>query len=191
MGYSDDEILKAIRSGNDRNVLKYLYKVHFPKVRKYIMNHSGDSDSAFDVFQDSIVVFYKYVKENKFNPAYETGAFIFSVGKNIWLNKIQKDKRNVPLPDYTEFKDDNQSIVDQLITREREEMVSSVLRQLGSICQKLLQYSIFYKMRNTEICERMGFSTENAVKTRKYKCMQKLISIVESNPALKKALQEL
>lgn len=191
MGYSEDEILKAIRSGNDRNVLKHLYKVHFPKVKKYIMNHSGDSDTAFDVFQDSIVVFYKYVKENKFNPAHETGAFIFSVSKNIWLNKIQKDKRIVTLPEYAEFKDDNQNIVDQLITREREEIVSGVLSQLGSTCQKLLQYSIFYKLRNAEICEKMGFSTENAVKTRKYKCMQKLISIVENNPSLKKTLQEL
>ncbi|MBN2480984.1 MAG: sigma-70 family RNA polymerase sigma factor [Bacteroidales bacterium] len=191
MGYSDNEIIKAIESGKDRDVLKYLYKIHFPKVKKYIMNHSGDSDTAFDVFQDSIVVFYKYVKEKKFDTAYETGAFIFTVSKNIWLNKVQKDKRNVALPEYAEFRDDGQSIMDQLITREREKMVSDILRQLGEKCEKLLQYSIFYRLRNAEICERMGFSTENAVKTRKYKCMQKLISIVEKSPSLKKALQEL
>lgn len=191
MGYSDNEILKAIRSGEDRDVLKYIYKIHFPKVKKYIMNNSGDSDTAFDVFQDSILVFYKYVKENKFNPAYETGAFIFSVSKNIWLNKIQKEKRNVVLPEYAEFTDDNTSIMDQMITRERENMVSAILKQLGEKCEKLLQYSIFYKMRYAEICKKMGFSTENAVKTRKYKCMQKLISIVENRPSLKKALLEL
>lgn len=191
MGYSDTEILKAIKSGEDQDVLKYLYKMLFPKVKKYIMNNSGDSDSAFDIFQDSMVAFYKYVKTEKFNPKYEISAFIFSVSRNIWLNKVQKDKRNVSMPEYADFVDDNKGIMDQLISKEREEMVANVLKQLGQRCEKLLRYSVFHKMRNTEICRKMGFSTENAVKTRKYKCMQKLIALIEDRPSLKSALQEL
>lgn len=190
MGYSDSEILKAIRSGDDKDVLQYMYQKHFPKIRKYIMNNSGDSDAAFDVFQDSMVVFYKYVKEGRFNPAHETGAFVFSVGRNIWLNRVKKEKREVPLAEHDDFTDTGQNVMDLLITKEREELVSGILKDLGEKCEKLLQLSIFYRLRNSEICERMGFSTENAVKTRKYKCMKKLISIVESRPSLKKALRE-
>ena len=189
MGYSDNEIINAIKTGNDRDVLKFMYNSLFPKVKKYIRNNSGDSDAAFDIFQDSLMVFYKYVKMNKFDPKYEISAFIFSVSKNLWFNRLRKERREVEMPDHYDYSDHSNDIVEHLINKEREKAVSGVLSQLGQRCELLLRYSIFYSMRNTEICEKMGFSTENAVKTRKYKCMQRLILLIEANPSLKQALQ--
>ncbi|MBN1790514.1 MAG: sigma-70 family RNA polymerase sigma factor [Bacteroidales bacterium] len=191
MKYSDDEILQALKSGHDREVLKFIYNTHFPKVNRYIKHNSGDQDAAFDIFQDSIMVFYRYVKEDKFDPKYDIGAFIFAVSKNLWLNRLRKESREVVLPEYVDFSDTGGNIMDHIITREREEAVSEVLTKLGERCEELLRYSIFYRMKNTEICEKMGFSTENAVKTRKYKCMQKLITYIEERPGLKNALQKL
>ena len=191
MKYSDKEILQALRSGHDRDVLKYIYDTLFPKVNRYIKHNSGDQDAAFDVFQDSIMVFYKYVKEDKFDPKYDIGAFVFAVSKNLWLNRLRKESREVVLPEYVDFSDIGGDFMDRLITREREEAISEILAKLGQRCEELLRYSIFFRMKNTEICEKMGFSTENAVKTRKYKCMQKMISFIEERPGLKKALQEL
>lgn len=191
MKYSDDEILQALKSGQDRDVLKYIYNTYFPKVNRYIKHNSGDQDAAFDIFQDSIMVFYRYVKDDKFDPKYDIGAFIFAVSKNLWLNRLRKESREVVLPEYVDFSDTGGNIMDHIITREREEAVSEVLTKLGERCEELLRYSIFYRMKNTEICEKMGFSTENAVKTRKYKCMQKLITYIEERPGLKNALQKL
>jgi RNA polymerase sigma factor (sigma-70 family) len=191
MKYSDDEILQALKSGQDRDVLKYIYNTHFPKVNRYIKQNSGDQDAAFDIFQDSIMVFYRYVKEDKFDPQYDIGAFIFAVSKNLWLNRLRKESREIVLPEYVDFSDTGGNIMDHIFTREREEAVSEVLTRLGERCEELLRYSIFYRMKNTEICEKMGFSTENAVKTRKYKCMQKLINYIEERPGLKNALQKL
>jgi len=191
MKYSDIEILKALKSGHDRDVLKYIYDIYFPKVSRYIKNNSGNQDAAFDIFQDSIMVFYRYVKEDKFDPKYDIGAFIFSVSKNLWLNTLRRESREVVLPGHIDFSDIGGNIMDQMITREREEAVAEIMIQLGKRCEELLRYSIFYRMKNAEIVEKMGFSTENAVKTRKYKCMQKLISFIEDRPGLKKALQEL
>lgn len=191
MKYSDDEILQALKSGQDRDVLKYIYNTHFPKVSRYIKQNSGDQDAAFDIFQDSIMVFYRYVKEDKFDPKYDIGAFIFTVSKNLWLNRLRKESREVVLPEYVDFSDNDGNIMDYIITREREEAVSEILARLGERCEELLRYSIFYRMKNTEICAKMGFSTENAVKTRKYKCMQKLITYIEERPGLKNALQKL
>ena len=191
MKYSDVEILQALKSGQDRDVLKYIYNTHFPKVSRYIKHNSGDQDAAFDIFQDSIMVFYRYVKEDKFDPQYDIGAFIFAVSKNLWLNRLRKESREIVLPEYVDFSDTGGNIMDHIFTREREEAVSEVLTRLGERCEELLRYSIFYRMKNTEICEKMGFSTENAVKTRKYKCMQKLINYIEERPGLKNALQKL
>jgi RNA polymerase sigma factor (sigma-70 family) len=191
MGYSDNEIIDAIYNGNDRDVLKFMYNSLFPKVKKFILNNSGDTDAAFDIFQDTILVFYKYVKMKKFNPKYEISAFVYTVSRNLWLNCLRKEKREVTMPAFFDSSDTGSDIMEHIITREREEMISGVLSQLGKRCEQLLRYSVFYKLKNNEICEKMGFRTENAVKTRKYKCMQKLISLIESRPSLKQAIQEL
>jgi len=151
MKYSDSEIIKAIVAGDDRQVLKYMYDTYFPRMRKFILKNSGDGDSALDVFQDSMVVFYKYLMDGKFDNRYEVGAFLFAVGKNIWYNKVQRDSRNVTLHDNADFMDEGSGVMDYLISRERE----------------------------------------NAVKTQKYKCMQKLIEIVQATPELKSSLKEL
>jgi RNA polymerase sigma factor (sigma-70 family) len=190
MKYSDKEILLALKSGRERDVLKFVYDSHFPKVKSFIKHNSGDQDAAFDIFQDSIMIFYKYVKEDRFDPKYDIGAFIFIVSKNLWLNRLRKESREVVLPEHIDFSDPGGNIMDHLITREREEAVAEMLAKLGQRCEELLRYSIFYRLKNTEICDKMGFSTENAVKTRKYKCMQKLIAFIEERPGLKQTLQE-
>jgi RNA polymerase sigma factor (sigma-70 family) len=189
MGYTDNDIINAIRVGNDRDALKFLYNSLFPRVERFIRNNSGDSDAAFDVFQDSIVVFYKYVKLNKFDQKYEIGAFVFAVSKNLWFNRLQKVKREVVLSPTEDYPDNSIDIPGQIMTREREEAVSDALSQLGQRCEQLLRFSVFYRLKNNEICEKMGFRTENAVKTRKYKCMQKLIALIEANPSLKVVLE--
>jgi RNA polymerase sigma factor (sigma-70 family) len=191
MGFSDAEILHAIASGNDREALLYLYNKHFSKVRKYICDNSGTKDEAFDIFQDSIMVFFNYVTSKKFDPKYEIGAFIFTVSKNQWINQVKKNSKEVALPEFFDCTDNSGDIMESLISKERENEVAQLLGQLGDKCEELLRFSIFYKLKNSEICEKMGFSTENAVKTRKYKCLQKLISLIEANPSLKKAIQEL
>jgi len=191
MEYTSNEILQALKTGHDRDVLKFMYTRFFPRVSGYVRHNSGDHDAAFDIFQDSIIIFYQYVRQDKFNPDYDIGAFIFTVGKNLWLNRLRKESREVVIPEHVDFFESGENIMDQLITREREQVVAEVLASLGQRCEELLRYSIFYRLRNNEICEKMGFSTENAVKTRKYKCMQKLISLLEEKPGLKKVLQEL
>lgn len=191
MGFTDQEILLAINSSNDSGALKHLYQTLFPKVKKYICQNSGDNDKAFDIFQDGIMVFYNYVTTKKFNPSHEINGFIFTICKNMWINHIRKEKRTIALPEYFDYTDNEDSIIDKLISKERENEIADILSQLGDKCEELLKYSVFYKLKNSEICKIMGFSTENAVKTRKYKCLQKLISLIQSKPSLKQTIEGL
>jgi RNA polymerase sigma factor (sigma-70 family) len=191
MNFTDEIIISAIQSGNDRNALNYLYSNLFPKIRKYICDNSGDKDSAFDIFQDSIMVFYKYVKTNKFDSKYDIAGFIFTVSKNLWINKALRDKKMTNIPDYYDKPDTNIDILTHLIEKEREIEIKRIMSMLGEKCEQLLKFSIFHKLRNSEICQKMGFSTENAVKTQKYKCMQKLQAIINESPSIKQTLQEI
>jgi hypothetical protein len=40
-----------------------------------------------------------------------------------------------------------------------------------------------------EISEKMGFSSENVAKTKKFKCKQRLIELVKKDPSYKNVMQ--
>jgi RNA polymerase sigma factor (sigma-70 family) len=189
MQYTDKEILNSIRIGKEEKALAFLYKKILPKIKHYIITNSGDEQEAFDIFQDALLIFYKQVKTDKFKEEYEIAGFIYSVGRNLWINRVKQKNRNISLPESSSFIESEGNMLESLITKEREAFVLNMLSDLGERCKELLLYSIFHKFSMKEICEKMGFSTENAAKTRNYKCKQKLVELVKNNPSIKDLLR--
>jgi len=184
----DQKIIEAFRTGNDHETLKILYKRCFPKIKAYICSNSGSGEDALDIFQDAVLALCKQIKMGKYNEKYDIDGFIYSVSRNMWINKAKKNKRQVAYIDEYEKGSEENDYIDFIVTPEREKMVKSILSKLGEKCVELLQYSIFYRMSNREICEKMPFASENAVKTQKYKCKQKLLSIMEAYPVVKELI---
>ena len=183
MKFTDSEILKAIHlaDGRSQKVLEYLYHEVLPKVQRYVSNNSGNNDDAFDAFQDAMVAFCKYVKLNRFNEDYTVSGFIYTVAKNVWINKIRKNRKLV-LAEESEMPEegpDTQDALNYLISKEREKEVRQLLNMLGEKCRQLLQMAIYQELSGKEICKKMGFASENGVKTQKYKCKQKLLQIIK------------
>lgn len=189
MQYTDKEILNSIRAGKEDSALTFLYKKVLPKVKQYIKGNSGDEEEAFDIFQDAIMIFYKQVKTDKFKEEYEIAGFIYSVSRNLWINRVKQKNRSVSMPEGIHLEDSGTGMLEGLITKEREEYIMKMLSELGDRCKELLLYSIYHKFSMKEICEKMGFSTEDAAKTRNYKCKQKLIALVKDNPSVKDLLR--
>lgn len=190
MKFSDKEIIAHLQRGDDDEVLKYLYRTQWPKILNYISKNSGTSEEAQDIFQDCIVAFYKQVKLNKFDANRDIGGFLYTISRNLWINKVKKQQRQLPLADDADVVNEDENILSSIISSERAALVMEVFSKLGERCQLLLTYSIFNQFSMREICEKMGFSSENGAKTRNYKCKQQLIKLVESNGGLKKSLQE-
>ncbi len=189
MQYTDKEILNAIRAGKEDSALAFLYKKVLPKIKHYILGNSGNEDEAFDIFQDAMLVFYKQVKMDKFKEEYEIAGFIYSVSRNLWINRVKQKNRSVSMPEGMAVEAPEPGLLDGMITKEREEYIMKLLSELGERCKELLLYSIYHKFSMKEICEKMGFSTEDAAKTRNYKCKQKLIALVKDNPSVKELLR--
>lgn len=183
MKFSDNEILQAIHEsdGKSQKVLGYLYHQVLPKVQNYVLSNSGNKDDAFDVFQDAMVAFCKYAKLNRFNENYSVSGFIYSVAKNVWINKAKKNKKIVltEMTEMPETEPGSENVLNYLITKERKNEVRKLLDMLGEKCRRLLQMAIYNEMSGKEICKKLGFASENAVKTQKYKCKQKLLLIMK------------
>jgi RNA polymerase sigma factor (sigma-70 family) len=189
VAYSDKEVLEAIRSGKDDLVLKYLYKTLLPRIKKYIISNSGDENDAKDIFQDAVMIFYKYVKLGKFDESNEIGAFVYTVSRNLWINVAKKRNRSVALTEETPITGFHGDADQELISQERETYVVNMFSKLGETCKTLLMYATFNKLSMKEIAEKMGFNSENVAKTKHYKCKQRLIELVKENTSVKDILQ--
>ncbi len=181
MALKDREIINCIRRGEDSRILGHLYDKVLPKIRRYICRNSGSEDDAFDIFQDGIIIFYKYVVAGRYRDDLEISGFLFTVCKNLWINKVKHDKMVIRLSDAHESSDNEKNILELIVSREREEEVKHMMKELGERCRELLQYVFYYQLTTREICEKMGFANENTLKTKKYKCKQRLLEIMNQS----------
>jgi RNA polymerase sigma factor (sigma-70 family) len=177
------EILKCIKSGEHNKALSYLYETTLKKVRQYIMKNKGSKDDANDIFQDSVIIFFNQVRNNKFDEKYDIDAFIFSVSRNLWIDKIRRDSKmvNYEFPDQFKNESDNKNHLDDLITKEKSSAMHTVFNKLDEKCKKILSYVIYDKLSMKQICEKMGYSSEDVAKTNHYRCKQALTKIVKND----------
>jgi RNA polymerase sigma factor (sigma-70 family) len=165
-----------------------LYEEIFPKIRRYICSNKGSVDDAIDIFQDAMVILCKQARTGNYNLNYDVSGFLFTVCKNRWINKVKRDSRMVRL----ETQGDKAYLYDftsDIITTEKVKTLKEMIHKLGEKCFKLLQLAVYQQLENPEICTIMGFATVNAVKTQKYKCKQKLLEMIESDPSYREVIE--
>ena len=183
---NQQEILQNIQTGTGNKALSHLYDNTLPKVRKYILKNSGNRDEANDIFQDAVIIFFSKVKENKFDSKMDVDAFIYTVARNLWIDKARRERRMVNYDHVGQFEhqtDFNNQLTD-MIDKEKTGAMRKVFEMLDEKCQKILHYYIYEKRSMREISQLMGYSSEDVVKTNHYRCKQYLGKLVKSSPEL-------
>ncbi|MFT5823540.1 MAG: RNA polymerase sigma factor (sigma-70 family) [Crocinitomix sp.] len=189
--FSDIEIIQAIKIGKANHVLPFLYETTQFKIRSWILKNNGNVEEAQDIFQDAVISFYDYVLAGKFTEGKSVDAFLFSISRNLWINRTKQKSKLLVGSEGLENMGahvDNDNFLSRTMDMERAKKLDSLFNQLGERCKELLTNSIFYNLRMEEISERMGFSTANAAKTKNYKCKQRLIKIMRENEKSKEWL---
>ena len=185
MKIKEDQIPEFIRNGQDNLVIPILYKKVYPLVENYIVRRSGRKEDASDVFQDALLLFYKQVIKNTFDPKYKVFGYLFRLSLNQWLNKIKKDNKMQPmesLPDI--YGEEMQLNKEVLFVKNQPNILQSMFTDIGEKCIELLTYTIYSDLLMEDIMIRMGFVSESAVKMQQHRCKKKLIELVEKNPGL-------
>ena len=189
MSSKETKIVEAIKSGRNQELLNELYKTVLPKVKMYVTRNSGSEDEANDMFQDAVVVFYKQVKSNQLNIKQSIEAYIYTVAKNLWINKAKRDARIQFTDEIKEDKEVASNSLSFLISEEREATVRQVFGQLGARCAQLLNYVFYQDYSLAEVTELMGFSSSEVTHTTHYRCKKKLMTLVAGNDAFKNLLK--
>lgn len=157
---------------NDPTVVRMLYKQHFPAVKQYVLQNSGTTNDAEDMFQEALTILWLKVKEGSLLPNSAPGAFLFQVAKNKWLDVV----RSAAHKHMRILHDDRQPDVRSEMADDTEEKLArlrEVYARLDEKCRQVLDQFYFERKDLATIASAMGVE-EESIRTIKYRCMMKL-----------------
>jgi len=171
--------LKGIAE-NNYALLETIYQESLPKVQQYVLNNSGTSDDAQDLFQEAILVIYKKVKTEQLTLTVDFHYYLFGICKRMWLNRLRrKDRTEAPLTAAQHFTTE-ENIEENFIKTRKWNLFNNKFAQLADECRKVLQ--LFFNGESSRtIADQMGYSEEYA-KRKKYKCKLSLAKMIKNDP---------
>ncbi len=163
-------VSKELLNGNE-DALERLYKFRNDFIKFINFNKGISNDDAKDIFQESILVFYKKVLTTRVEILNEK-TYLFEIGKNVASNFSRKNKVNTNIDDLKPLagaEEDSYRFTDEQIN-----VLAKCLELLGNPCKKLIQSYYYFKMSMKEIAEEMNYSSVDSAKTSKLKCKKRL-----------------
>ena len=190
---TDSSLLEDIKSGGMKRqqaiATIYQDKQLKNQVVGFVKNNSGSSDEGIDIFHEGIIALDDNVRKDKYRGDGNIKAYLYSICRFLWLNKLKKNKRMY-------FTEDNATL-DQVsidtpesisLEDEQKQILSQLLQMLGDKCQQILElWKLSYSME--EIAEKVGLDNAGIARRQRYNCYQKLLSIIDQEPALKNILK--
>ncbi len=177
-------IIEGIRN-QDKLILKEIYLVYFPVIKRYIIDNNGSEQDAKDVFQEGIIIIYRKIKAGNLNLTSSFKSYIYSVCRFIWIKQLSKDKEDAEKMDnYLEYEGVQDIDIDEYEKNEQYKLYQKHFKRLEKDCRKLLQMFL-NKVPLKEIAKELGIDSQQYIKRKKYKCKEQLVRYIKSDPKYK------
>jgi RNA polymerase sigma factor (sigma-70 family) len=167
-------IIEAIRGGSERTLIKLYESYRDEFVSWAIRNHQIATEEAKDIFQETIIAFYRNTKSDEsFQINTSIKTYLFAIGNNKILNLIkrrtieQKYMEDLPSPDYNPI--ENHYDKDHLAV-----LVKRIYNNIEKTCREILKMHYEHRFDMESIAERMGYKNANVAKKKKYECLKAL-----------------
>lgn len=178
---TDQELIDNLKKG-DQSALKNVYS-HLSLIKNMVLKNSGSVDDAYDLFQDSVLIFYKNVVKKDFELKSSISTYLYSISYRQWLKKLRGRKSESLMnlnenysPDLIE--EFNFETFDS--TKEnRLEIVLAMIDQLGENCKKILNLFYFQGLDLEAISNRMGYNSSQVARQQKYRCLKQVRDLLK------------
>jgi RNA polymerase sigma factor (sigma-70 family) len=183
--YSDIEIIEGIRKQDDK-VLNWLYNSYFSLVREHVMKNSGNEEDVADVLQDSIIVLFEQIQDDKLKLTTDLKGYFFGVARNIWNGHLRRKQKTTSLEsDHPE--EDGTEESNRLML---EKIVAKAFKKLRPDQQEIL--NLFSEgIAYDEIARRMNLASEEYARRKKYMCKEALVDLLKEDPEYQEYLRQL
>lgn len=156
---------------NDETVLQQFYTANYSQVERFVLQQSGSSDDAADVYQEAYLAVWRNIKLGKYKSTdVAPAAYLFQIAKFKWMDQLRSRKKML-MASVAEVPDSSEPAEKQ--SEENIRLIAEQLAELGEPCRELL--TMFYAAKKTmkEIGEKFSW-TEATAKNNKYRCIEKL-----------------
>lgn len=164
---------------------RVMYQHFFASVEAFIIGNSGSSEDAEDTFQDTLIAVFNNLRKGNFQLQSSLKTYVFSISRNLWLNKLRRQGRMVNITREHEQIEIPENQMNILVEGERSEIIANLIAKMGEECRQLLLYFYFDRLRMKRIMELMSFSSEQVTKNKKSQCMKKLRAMAAKNVVFK------
>ena len=176
--FSDKELLEGIKHSNSP-ILQYIYEQYYPMVYKMVIQNKGNSQEARDIFQDGMIVLYEKSLQTDFVLSSALSTYLFAICRNLWLNKLNRQKKHESLQDQSIDRPDDASMMNDDNSTERQALLKRLLQKIGDSCRKILMKKYYEQRKDKEIADELGLSGADYVKTQRYRCLKQLKALME------------
>ena len=178
------------RKDDKERKLEKFAKEQWQKTRAFLLNrYSLTEDECADVFQDSLVILWKNIIENKVEAeglGMSSSTYFMTICRNKTMELLRKKSKYVttsyeinPSKEHFDYQSEQ---VDKILAleddsekaqKEKEALVREIVKDLPSPCNELLwgYYGDGHSMKM--LAEMLNYASENAVKVTKHRCCEK------------------
>jgi RNA polymerase sigma factor (sigma-70 family) len=184
--FSSEQLLKYIQSDDYERYLAMIYQLVYPMAKKLKSRFSVNNLELDDIIQDSVIRFYRTAKEGKIDPIGNVEGYVYVLVKNVILASIKKNKieTNQLTEEFDQLEDLNVNEVES-----RAEILEQAISRLSDSCRNIIDSFYFLNLSMKEIAQKFGYSNDDVVKTKHYKCKQRLSEIIEGDLIFKELLK--
>lgn len=149
------------------------------------LNH-GNRPDADDIFQDSMVIIFEKLKQQKLDLQCSFKTYFYAVSKKLWMRSLEKQNKVC----LNGFEIDNIGCSNTDIPAigadfDQDKLYHKHFLLLTHRCQKILIMAL-KRFSSRQIAEVMGFTSEQYARKRKSLCRKRLIKSIQNDPAYKK-----
>jgi RNA polymerase sigma factor (sigma-70 family) len=173
---SDISIIEGVRK-QDEKILNWLYDNYLKTAKKYVLDNNGSADDVSDVFQESIIVLYTQITEDKLNLTTDLKGYFFGIVRNVWNAQLRKMQKTTDLDVDISDEDDLEEEKNEVF----ELVVARAFQKLKPEQQKILR--LFSEGHSYgDIANEMGLINEEYARRKKYLCKEALLDLMKEDP---------
>ncbi|HTF04666.1 MAG TPA: sigma-70 family RNA polymerase sigma factor [Bacteroidia bacterium] len=169
---TDEQIIQELKAGKYTSAIKALYK-HFAVVRQLVLKNSGSKQDAEDIYQESLIILFRKVKESDFVLTSALSTFLIGICRLQWMNELRKRNKSATESLGEIPVDEAERFAAYLDEESKFKQAEKALSELGEKCRDILRLFYFDKLDFKTIASKVGLSNERVAKNQKYRCLEK------------------
>lgn len=179
---TDEQIINAISEGGaaKEKAAGYLIQTHIGFVRKIQANHKITDEEAKDAFTDAVIGLLQSIDSQRFRGDSKISTYLYKIFYFKCLDLLRKKSTNKVdyLENLPDARDAAADTFKDLLLGDQVKRLHIHLDTIGEPCKSILLDWGFWGYKMPEIAERNGLEDAGKAKKKKYRCLQKLLTLI-------------